>query len=144
MKHELYAKSFQVNDMLMKTYLTMLKTQVVNLERDAKDLSCDLQRLEVRGKLGSKTLYSAHSWKSCPKYFVLLSHYIKNYHLNFDFHLNCNFQSLNRHWSVLLDQILLQLDRKGIKESEDGMRGGEGGDYFRYFRQKGAIIWGRR
>ena len=57
MKHELYAKSFQVNDMLMKTYLPTLKTQVVNLERDAKDLSCDLQRLEVRGKLGSKTLY---------------------------------------------------------------------------------------
>ena len=74
---KLYAKSFQVNDMLMKTYLPTLKTQVVNLERDAKDLSCDLQRLEVRGKLGSKTLYSAHSWKSYPKYFVLLSHYIK-------------------------------------------------------------------
>ena len=77
MKHELYAKSFHVNDMLMKTYLPTLKMQVVNLKRDAKDLSCDLQRLEVRGKLGSKTLYSAHSWKLCPKYFVLLSHYIK-------------------------------------------------------------------
>ena len=38
-KQELYAKSFQVN-----------------LKRDAKDLSRDLQRLEVRGKLGSKTL----------------------------------------------------------------------------------------
>ena len=74
-------------------------------------------------------------------YYLIIS---KNYHLNCDFHLNCNFQSLNRHWSVLLDQILLQLDRKGIKESEDGMRGGEGGDCFRYFRQKGAIIWGRR
>ena len=74
---KLYAKSFQVNDMLMKTYLPTLKTQVVNLDRDAKDLSCDLQRLEVRSKLGSKTLYSAHSWKSYPKYFVLLSHYIK-------------------------------------------------------------------
>ena len=61
----------------MKTYLPTLKTQVVNLERDAKDLSCDLQQLEVRGKLGSKIIYSAHSWKSCPKYFVLLSHYIK-------------------------------------------------------------------
>ena len=42
---------------------------------------------------------------------------------------DCNFQSLNRHWSVLLDQIPLQLDREGIKESEDGMRSGEGGDY---------------
>ena len=31
------------------------KTHVVNLKRDAKDLSRDLQRLEVRGKLGSKT-----------------------------------------------------------------------------------------
>ena len=41
----------------VKTYLPTLKTHVVNLERDAKDLSCDLQRLEVRGKLGSKTLY---------------------------------------------------------------------------------------
>ena len=27
--------------------------------------------------------------------------------------------------------IPLQLDRKGIKESEDDMRGGEGGDYSR-------------
>ena len=33
------------------------KTHVVNLKRDAKDLSRDLQPLEVRGKLGSKTLY---------------------------------------------------------------------------------------
>ena len=56
----------------------------------------------------------------------------------------CNFQSLNRHWSVLLDQIPLQLDRKGIKESEDGKRGGEGGDYFKYFHQRGAIIQERR
>ena len=37
----------------VKTYLPMLKTHVVNLKRDAKDLSRDLQRLEVRGKLGS-------------------------------------------------------------------------------------------
>ena len=41
----------------VKTYLPTLKTRVVNLKRDAKDLSRDLQRLEVRGKLGSKTLY---------------------------------------------------------------------------------------
>ena len=40
----------------VKTYLSTLKTHVVNLERDAKGLSRDLQRLEVRGKLGSKTL----------------------------------------------------------------------------------------
>ena len=41
----------------VKTYLPTLKTHVVNLKRDAKDLSRDLQRLDVRGKLGSKTLY---------------------------------------------------------------------------------------
>ena len=44
-----------------------------------------------------------------------------------------NFQSLNRHSSVLLDQVSLQLDREGIKEREDGDRDGEG-----------AIIRGRR
>ena len=41
----------------VKTYLPTLKTHVANLKRDAKDLSRDLQQLEVRGKLGSKTLY---------------------------------------------------------------------------------------
>ena len=41
----------------VKTYLPTLKTHVVNLKRDAKDLSRDLQRLEVRGKLGYKTFY---------------------------------------------------------------------------------------
>ena len=41
----------------VKTYLLMLKTHIVYLKLDAKDLSRDLQRLEVRGKLGSKTLY---------------------------------------------------------------------------------------
>ena len=41
----------------VETYLPTLKAHVVNLKRDAKDLSRDLQRLEVRGKLGSKTLY---------------------------------------------------------------------------------------
>ena len=44
-----------------------------------------------------------------------------------------NFQSLNRHWSLLLDQIPLQLDREGIKEREDDERGGEGGG--RLFRE---------
>ena len=38
----------------VKTYLP--KTHIVNLKSDAKDLSRDLQRLEVCGKLGSKTL----------------------------------------------------------------------------------------
>ena len=45
--------------------------------------------------------------------------------------------SLNRHRSVLLDQIPLQLDRDGIKEKENGERVGgrlfEGGDYSKYF-----------
>ena len=41
----------------VKTYLPTLKTHVVNLKCDVKDLSRDLQRLEVCGKLGSKTLY---------------------------------------------------------------------------------------
>ena len=40
----------------VKTGLPTLKTHVVNLKRDAKDLSRDLQQLEVRGKLESKTL----------------------------------------------------------------------------------------
>ena len=55
-KQELYAKSFQVND-IRETYLPTLKTHVVNLKRDTKDLSRDLQQLEVRGKLRSTTLY---------------------------------------------------------------------------------------
>ena len=41
----------------VKAYLPTLKTHVVNLKRDAKVLTRDLQRLEVRGKLGSKTFY---------------------------------------------------------------------------------------
>ena len=40
----------------MKTYLPTLKKNVVNLKREAKDMSRDLQQLEDRGKLGSKTL----------------------------------------------------------------------------------------
>ena len=54
----------------VKTYLPTLKTHVVNLKRDAKDLSRDLQRLEVRGKLGSKTLYC---------YYLLLCLVVKFY-----------------------------------------------------------------
>ena len=51
----------------VKTYLPTLKTHVVNLKRDAKDLSRDLQWLEVRGKLGSKTLYYAHQRSTMGK-----------------------------------------------------------------------------
>ena len=43
----------------VKICLPTLKMHVVNLKRDTKDLSCDLQPLEVRGKRGSKTLYFA-------------------------------------------------------------------------------------
>ena len=66
--------------------------------------------------------------------------------------LSVPFQSLNNHWFVLLDQISLQLDREGIKEREEingervGSGGGgllKGGDYFKYFHQRGAIFWGR-
>ena len=55
-----------------------------------------------------------------------------------------NFQSLNHHWSVVLDKIQLQLDREEAKEREDGERGGEGaisiegGDYFKEFPSKGG------
>ena len=52
-KQELYAKSFQVND-IRENLPPHVENAVVNLKRDAKDLSRDLQRLEVRGKLGSK------------------------------------------------------------------------------------------
>ena len=48
----------------VKTYLPTLKTHVVNLKRDAKDLSRDLQRLEVRGN-GSKTPYYEVSRQRC-------------------------------------------------------------------------------
>ena len=49
----------------VKTYLPTLKTHVVNLKRDPKDLSRDLQQLEVGDKLESKTLYylcSCRTW----------------------------------------------------------------------------------
>ena len=63
-----------------------------------------------------------------------------------------NIQSLNRHWSVLLDQIPLQLDREGIKERENDETGGGGwgDDYSREtiisnisIKEGGAIIRGR-
>ena len=41
-----------------------------------------------------------------------------------------NFQSLNHHSSVLLDQIPLHLYKVGIKERKDDERGGGGGDYY--------------
>ena len=42
-KQALYTKSLQVND-IRETYLPTLKTHVVNLKLNAKDLSRDLQR----------------------------------------------------------------------------------------------------
>ena len=55
MKQELCVKSFQVND-IRENLPPHFENDVVNLKRDAKDLLRDLQRLVVRGKLGSKTL----------------------------------------------------------------------------------------
>ena len=49
----------------VKTYLPTLKTHVVNLKRDAKDLSRDLQRLEVCGKLESKTPIDIYCCNLC-------------------------------------------------------------------------------
>ena len=37
-----------------------------------------------------------------------------------------NFQILNRDWPILLDLIVFQLDREGIKGREGGERGGRG------------------
>ena len=56
----------------VKTYLPMLKTHVVNLKRGAKGLSRNLQRLEVRGKLESKTLYflDGHGGNTCSAGYV--------------------------------------------------------------------------
>ena len=55
----------------VKTYLPTLKMHV-NLKHDQKDLSRDLQRLEVRSKLGSKALYCYRS--------IILFLYEKTYH----------------------------------------------------------------
>ena len=57
-KQEFYAKSFQVND--INENLSRAP-HVENTRRKpqmwCERLLCDLQRLEVRGRLGSKTLY---------------------------------------------------------------------------------------
>ena len=55
-KHELYAKSFQVNDIRENLPPNVENARQKPLKRAAKDLSRDLQELEVRGKLGSKAL----------------------------------------------------------------------------------------
>ena len=55
-KQELYAKSFQVNDIRGNLFFSTLKTHE-NLKRDVKDWSCDLQRFAIRGKLGSKAFF---------------------------------------------------------------------------------------
>ena len=100
-------------------------------------------------------------WKSSPNYFVSLSHWIKK--IITSNKLNMGFLSVPnlvpwlifRAWIitdiVLLDKISLQLDREVIKERQDGERVGggggqllKGGHYFKYFHQRGAIIWGRR
>ena len=99
----------------------------------------------IRGKTIISVI--AH-WTSCPKY-IYIFYPIKssNYHIKktehgpfkrFKLGSWINFQSLDHHSSVLLDQIPLQLYKEGIKEREDGERGGGGG------RGLGAIIRGRR
>ena len=82
-----------------------------------------------------KTVINIAHQKSCPQYFVLLiplnkKKIITSNKLNMGFQICSKFgslinsQSLNYRWSVLLDQIPLQSDMKGIKEREDGERGG--------------------
>ena len=77
----------------------------------------------------------------------------KNYHTKETEHglIKCskfgsliNFQSLNHHWSFLLDQIPLQLDRERIKKTEDGEIGVKGGIILNITIKRGAIIRGRR
>ena len=51
----------------VKTYLPTLKTHVVNLNCDAKDLSRDPQWLEVRGEVGSKALCCGQYREARPK-----------------------------------------------------------------------------
>ena len=53
-----------------------------------------------------------------------------------------NFHSLNRHWSILLDNTILQLDKEEMKGREDGKRSAEGrlfkgGDCVKHFRHGG-------
>ena len=60
-KHELYAKSFQVNDIRGNLPPNVENARQKPLKRAAKDLSRDLQGLEVRGKLGSKALLKTRS-----------------------------------------------------------------------------------
>ena len=54
-KQELYAKSFQVNDIRENLPSHIENTCHKPQTWRKKDVSRDLQRLEVRGKLGSKT-----------------------------------------------------------------------------------------
>ena len=80
-----------------------------------------------------------HGISKCSKFGSLIN-----------FQCQCHLrQSLNCHWSVLLDQIPLQLDKEGIKVRKDGKWGGggqlfKGGNHFQYFRLGGGIIWRRR
>ena len=58
------------------------------------------------------------------------------------------FQSLNRHWSVFLDKNSTSAWQGGDKRKrgwQEGSGGGlfEGGDYFKNYDQRGAIIWAR-
>ena len=90
----------------VKTYLPTLKTHVVNLKRDTKDLSRDLQRLEVRGKLLSKTLYSL--------YFAKWSGFRRCFADEFSYRLHAGYTEWSHVsdvfnlWAVEIDLFLLR------------------------------------
>ena len=73
-----------------------------------------------------------HGLSMCSKFGPLI-----NFQCQYSWH-----QSMNHHWSVLLDETPLQLDREGIKEREDGERGGvgiiRGGRLFSILPSKGS------
>ena len=91
----------------VKTYLPTLKTHVVNLKRDANDLSRDLQRLEVRGKLGSKTLYYVHNYIS-GTHGVNTKPFCTGTQALFTFHLNWKYHP----WGLINDMQMSIDDRK--------------------------------
>ena len=84
----------------VKTQLPTLKTHVVNLKRDAKDLSRDLQRLEVRGKLGSKTLCLRQTAKVNLYHVTKFSPYLS-------FTVHCFYTKISSFMPVLSKRIVL-------------------------------------
>ena len=112
----------------------------------------------VRGK--AIILNIAH-WKSCPKYLVLFSHWIKKWShqinwtwaflvlqiwfLDYFSMSDSRRQSLNNYWWVLQLPDSTSTWQGGDKRrrrwrEESGGRLFEGGDYVKYFRLRGTII----